>query len=129
MSQVAWLSFWSLGDFARMKKLIVILAAPVASFVALVLLYRWDSDTNHGFQFGYYGEFNRVSNALASISGITITQAWHNCDVTLEEFGFTATTSSGESVRIAVGERDHIRTLSGDLLVQALQTEIRKETR
>ena len=110
-----------------MKKLIIILSAVVVLFVGFVLWYRWDSGTNHGFQFGYYGEFNRVSNALASISGITITQSWHNCDVTLEEFGFTATMVSGEPVRIAVGERDRIRSLSGELLVQALKTEIQTQ--
>ena len=116
-----------LGDFARMKKLIAILAVVVGSFVAFVLWYRWDSGTNHGYQFGYYGDFNRVSNALASIPGITVTQSWHNCDVTLEEFGFAATMGSGEPVRIAVGERDRIRSLSGDLLVQALKTEIQTQ--
>ena len=110
-----------------MKKLIAILAVVVGSFVAFVLWYRWDSGTNHGYQFGYYGDFNRVSNALASIPGITVTQSWHNCDVTLEEFGFAATMGSGEPVRIAVGERDRIRSLSGDLLVQALKTEIQTQ--
>ena len=111
-----------------MKKLIIILSAAVGLFVGFVLWYRWDSGTNHGFRFGYYGDFNRVSNALASIPGITITQAWHNCDVTLEEFGFTATNRMGESFRITVGERDPIRRLSGDSLVQALQTEVAKKS-
>ncbi len=112
-----------------MKKLILILSAVVLVFVGFVVWYRWDSNTNHGYQFGYYGEFNRVSNALASIPGITITQAWANCDVTLEEFGFTATMGSSEPVRIAVGERDRIRGLSGDSLVQALKTEIQTQAR
>ena len=112
-----------------MKKLIATLSAVLVLFIGFILWYRWDSGTNHGYQFGYYGEFNRVSNALASIPGLTVTQAWHNCDVTLEEFGFTATTSSGESVRITVGERDRIRSLSGDSLVQALATEIERQTK
>lgn len=112
-----------------MKMPIIILSAVAVLFVGFVLWYQWDSRTNHGFQFGYYGDFNRVSNALASIPGITITQAWHNCDVTLEEFGFTVTTSSGESARVTVGEQDRVRRLSGDSLIQALQTEIRKESR
>jgi len=47
-----------------MKKLILVLSAVVVAFVGFVLYYRWDSGTNHGYQFGYYGEFNRVSNAL-----------------------------------------------------------------
>src|SRR5438552_13556103 len=110
-----------------MKMIVSIVLAVVAILAALLVWYRWDSVNNHGYQFGYYGEFNRVSNALASIPGITITQAWANCDVTLEEFGFTATMGSGEAVRIAVGERDRIRGLSGDSLVQALKTDIQTQ--
>lgn len=116
-------------DFARMKKLVAILAAVVLSFVALVLGYRWDSSTNHGYRFGFYRDFNRVSNALASLSGITITQAWANCDITLEEFGFNATTAEGGLVRIMIGERDPIRSMSSDSLVQTLKTEIERQTR
>ena len=112
-----------------MKTFTFILLAAVVVFVGFVLWYRRDSATNHGYQFGYYGEFNRVSNALASIPGITITQAWANRDITLEEFGFSATVASGESVRIAVSERDRIRSLSGDSLVQALKTEIETQTK
>jgi hypothetical protein len=112
-----------------MKKLILVLSAVVVICVGFVLCYRWDSGTNHGYQFGYYGEFNRVSNALASLPGITVTQAWANCDVTLEEFGFTARMASGQPVRIAVGERDRIRSLSGAPLAQALQTEIETQTK
>src|SRR6266404_1105743 len=110
-----------------MKKLILILAAVVVLFVGFILWYRWDSGTNHGYRFGYYGDFDRVSNALASIPGITVTQTWANRDVTLEEFGFVATIRSGEPVRIAVGERDRIRSLSGETLVQALKTEIQTQ--
>ena len=117
------------GDFAHMKKFILIPWVALVIFVSCILWYGWDSGTNHGYRFGYYGEFNRVSNALASIPGITITQAWANCDVTLEEFGFTATMGSGEPVRIAVGERDRIRSLSGDSLVLALKMEIEKKTK
>jgi hypothetical protein len=110
-----------------MKTLRLILAAVAVICVGFVVWYRWDSGRNHGYQFGYYGEFNRVSNALTAIPGITITQSWHNCDVTLEEFGFTATMGSGEPARIAVGEHDRIRSLSGDALVQALKTEIQTQ--
>jgi hypothetical protein len=111
-----------------MKKVLPILFAVVAILVALVFLYRWDRENNHGFQIGYYGDFNRVSNALASIPDVLVTEAWANCDVTLEEFGFTAT-MGGQSVRIAIGERDRIRELSGESLVQALKREIETQTK
>ena len=128
---VGWLPSltFAFGNLARMKKLILILSAVVVVLVGCVFWYRWDSETNHGYQFGYYGEFNRFGNALASISGITVTQAWANCDVTLEEFGFFAKMASGEPIRIAVGERDRIRSLSGALLVQALHSEIETQTK
>ena len=71
------------GDFAHMKKFILISWVALVIFVSCILWYGWDSGTNHGYWFGYYGEFNRVSNSLASIPGITITQAWANCDVRL----------------------------------------------
>ena len=105
------LTLETLGQFRMRMKNLIILSAVVVLFVGFVLWCRWDSATNHGLQFGYYGDFNRVINALASIPGITVTHSWHNCDVTLEEFGFTATKGSGEPLGIAVGEHDHIRSL------------------
>ena len=59
-----------------MKILIAIVLMLILSLVAFIGSYHWDSSKNRGKEFGYYGEFNRVSNALASISGVTITQAW-----------------------------------------------------
>ncbi len=112
-----------------MTKLIFILSAVFVVFVGFIRCYRWDSETNHGFTFGYHGEFNRVSNALASIPSTTITQVRENCDITLEEFGFTVTTESGEPVRIAIGEHDRIRRLSGKPLVQAPKKEIETKTK
>jgi len=116
-----------LKDIVRMKKLILSLSAVVAVFVGYIRWYCWDSDTNHGYPFGYYGEFNRVSKALASLPGITVTDSWARCDVTLEEFGFTATKASGEPVNIVVGMHDRTRSLSGDALIQALKTEIQTQ--
>ena len=112
-----------------MKRFTAALLAVIVFFIGFVLWYRWDSKTNHGFQFGYYGEFNRFGSALASIPGVTITQSWANLDVSLEEFGFAAITSGGVPVRIAVGERDPIRSLSGKLLVQAISAEVERQTK
>ena len=44
------------------------LAALVAAFV---LGYRWDAATNRGHTWGYWGEFNTVSNSLAKLPGVT----------------------------------------------------------
>ena len=61
----------------------------VLALVALAVLYFWDADENRGFEFGYYGDFNRVKYALAKVDGVSITREWANEDIDLEEFGFT----------------------------------------
>jgi sugar phosphate permease len=40
--------------------------------LGLLSIYKWDSSKNRGAEFGYWGDFNRTSNALASIQGISI---------------------------------------------------------
>jgi hypothetical protein len=77
-----------------------------------------------GREFGYYGDFNRVSNALVSIPGVVVTNFWMNRDITLEEFGFDVTTGAGKSVHIALGERDPLRRMHRAELVSALQKEL-----
>jgi hypothetical protein len=76
---------------------------------------------------GYYGDFNRVSNALVSIQGVVITNFWMNRDITLEEFGFDITTATGKPVHIAVGERDRLRRMPRAELVEALEKEIERQ--
>lgn len=88
--------------------------------------YRWDSAINRGSEYGYYGEFNRVSNALATIPTVTITQAWHNLDVSLEEFGFGVVVT-GQPVRLFFSETDPIRTMKRDAATAALQKRIDME--
>src|SRR5688572_19371947 len=92
------------------------------------IAYRWDAGRNHALPFGYYGDFNRVSNALASIPGITITQVWAHPDVTLEEFGFDGTNRSGKVFHIGIGENDPVRNLSGNLLINALEKDLAAQT-
>jgi hypothetical protein len=102
------------------------LATLVVLLAGLIGWYRWDSSKNRGTQTGYYGEFNRVSNALASIPGVTVTQAWQNLDITLEEFGFGITVT-GQPVRLYFGERDPIRSMRRDAAVSALRSRIETE--
>jgi len=82
---------------------------------------------NDGRESGYYGDFNRVSNALVSIPGVTVTNSWMNRDITLEEFGFDITTASGEAVHFGIGERDPLRKMSRPELVEALKREIAQQ--
>jgi hypothetical protein len=103
-----------------MKYLIALLAALVGAAVAGISYYTWDSARNRGYPFGYYGEFNTVSNALAQISGIEILGSWYNGDVTLEEFGFEIRTADGRPIKLFVSETDPIRKMSGKELEDAL---------
>lgn len=96
----------------------------VVGSIGFIQWYRWDSGSNHGYEFGYFGAFNRVSNALVSLGGVTITNSWANCDVSMEEFGFTLTNKVGASLEIAVGEQDSIRSLSGQKLADAMRERI-----
>ncbi len=82
---------------------------------------------NDGRESGYYGDFNRVSNALVSLPGVVVTNFWMNRDITLEEFGFEAMTGGGKPVRIVVGERDPLREMSRTQLVATLGKEIERQ--
>jgi hypothetical protein len=88
--------------------------------------YRWDSSRNRSYEFGYYGEFNCVSNSLRSIPGVAVTRGWHNHDVSLEEFGFDVTVSN-TPVRLGFEETDPIRKMKHDAAVTALKNLISAE--
>ena len=109
-----------------MRVLLTILTLLIVVFFGFIGWYRWDSSYNRGSESGYYGTFNRISNALASISGVTVTQSWHNLDVTLEEFGFDLTVT-GQPVHLFFGETDPIRKMSRAAVVVALQALIATE--
>src|SRR6266496_1312189 len=109
-----------------MKLLLIIVLVVIAIPVAFIAWYGWDSARNRGSEFGYYGDYNRVSNALASIPGVTITQAWHNLDLTLEEFGF-GITITGHPVRLFFSETDKIRDMQRDAAVAVLRQRIPAE--
>ena len=110
-----------------MKKIVALVILGIF-FVPLGLygFYWWDGAKNRGSEFGYWGEFNRTKNALASIPGVTLTHKWHNLDVTLEEFGFSVTTN-GRAVNIYFRERDAVRTLSRKRAIPILQEMIARE--
>jgi len=109
-----------------MKILTSTILLAVGLAVGSIGWYRWDSSRNCGSEFGYYGEYNRVSNALASIPGVVITQHWHNLDVTLEEFGFDLTIAR-TPIRLFFGEKDTIRSMSREAAMAALKQRIAAE--
>ena len=108
----------------KTKWILTSLLMITALFVALILWYRWDSETNHGLAFGYYSQYNTVSNALSRIPGASIVATGYNADVTLEEFGFDVKTASGSILHVWFNEDDPIRRMSGEQLRKVLTTKI-----
>jgi hypothetical protein len=95
-----------------MKKIALLVVVGIFIFpFGFYGFYRWDSAKNRGNEFGYWGDFNRTKNALASIPGVTLTRKWHHLDLTLEEFGFEVMTN-GCRVNVWFGESDEVRNLS-----------------
>jgi hypothetical protein len=117
-----------MSGFPLRTKLLIVLAvlfgfAPITFFA----LYAWDTAKNRGFEFGYFGVFNRVRHALGAIPGVTITQAWANEDIGLEEFGFDIVTDSGRALELGFSESDPTRNLSGKQLSEALTARIQRD--
>ena len=102
------------------------IVAPVVYFA----VYWWDSSQNRGYEFGYYGEFNRVKHALAGIRDITVLDSWANADFgRLEEFGFDISTNNREPIRLFFQETDPTRNLSGERLARELRNNIDEQIR
>ena len=105
----------------RMKLGTISLCAVAGVLMALISWERWDEAKNHGLGWGYWGEFNTVSNALAQVPDVTISRSWCNADfLALEEFGFDII-SNGRPFSIGFEEKDPIRELSGQRLQLALR--------
>jgi len=107
---------------------ILILAAVCILAVGFIAWYRWDTSRNRGHRWGYWGEFNTISNTLAQLPGVTIVKAHCNEDVTLEEFWFEIRTLQKQEINLSFGENDPTRRLSGDQLHAALLKQIQKES-
>jgi hypothetical protein len=110
-----------------MKLWVKIAWALILPVLALFCWYGWDSRTNRGLKFGYYGEFNTVSNALARLPNVRILKSGYNEDVSLEEFNFEIE-RDGRALEIFFSERNPIRRMSGTNLEKALSEMITEET-
>jgi hypothetical protein len=76
--------------------------------------------------YGYYGEFKRVSNALAHVKGVTILVSGYNADISLEEFAFDLRLADGRTNHLYFSETNPIRKMSGQQLDRALEAEVQK---
>ena len=94
----------------------------IVAVVGLVLLDRWDKAENRGYEFGYYGVFNRIIHSLESMPDVSdVTATAINIDISLEEFGLDVTLKDGRAAKLFFQERDPIRSLSGQKLTAALE--------
>jgi hypothetical protein len=96
----------------------------VASALLVLLTSCGPPARNTGKESGYYGDFNRASNALVSTPGMKITNSWLNSDITLEEFGFDVVTGDGQAVSISFSEQDPRQKFSRAQLAEVLAAEI-----
>jgi hypothetical protein len=110
------------------RNIFFILSAACVLAVGFIAWYRWDTSRNRGHKWGYWGEFNTVSNSLARLPGVTISGAYCNQDVSLEEFGFDILTSQKQKIHVDFDENDPARRLSGDDLRAALLKRIREQS-
>ncbi|HEX7861778.1 MAG TPA: hypothetical protein VF773_15690 [Verrucomicrobiae bacterium] len=105
-----------------MKRLaICAIAAVLVIPSGLIAFYKWDEAKNRGSEVGYWGDFNRTSNALAAVPGVLITGAWFNADITLEEFGFDIVLTNQQWARVTFWESSEIRDMSRRRALPALQ--------
>ena len=107
-----------------------ILSIFIGTPIILVLLlwgtvnyWQWDQNRNRGYHHGYWGEYNRIRDALTLMAAEPAQQIYLNKDITLEEFGFSVL-HNGKTIRLDFDETDPVRRLKGDKLIDALKTMI-----
>ena len=102
------------------------LIAVTCLILALLGYYGWDSSQNRGHTYGYYGEYNTVSNAFARIPNLTILESWYHRDLRLEEFGFRIRSPNGQTNKIWFSEKSPMRMMSGEQLEHALRATLQE---
>lgn len=55
---------------------------------------------DQGWEFGYYGQFNRVKHVIEEMPDVTIVDSWQHKDISLEDFGFTLLLHDGDTVDV-----------------------------
>lgn len=112
------------GSFELLKRTFAALSTVVLMLIAFIVCYRWDSGTNRSHTWGYWGQFNIISNSLSRLPGIEIVKSHYDSDVTIREFAFEVLTPKGQKVFVLFGDGDPVRKLSGQPLSQALLEKI-----
>jgi hypothetical protein len=100
----------------------------VAAFFEIFFLGHWDSETNHGLTFGYWGGYNNVGRSLARMPGVKIVRCGYNADAVLGEIDFDIITTNGVCLRLWFEEKDPIRRMKGNELRIALADKLARES-
>ena len=106
--------------------LVLFIGTPIILLLLLwgtVNYWQWDQNHNRGYHHGYWGEYNRIRDALTLIAAEPAQQIYLNKDITLEEFGFSVP-QNGKTIRLDFDETNPVRRLKGDKLIDALKTMI-----
>lgn len=104
-----------------LNRLTLAMIAVVIAFLGAGTIWGFDSSCNRGWDFGYWGDFNRVKEALEDLSGGRVVKDWSNPDIVLEEFGFEVETTPDKRIDLNFSESDPIRHLRGKRLHDALR--------
>jgi hypothetical protein len=93
-----------------------IIATSLAIPLALASLYAvgvlFGMAGGESWMVGYYGKFNRVRTVIERMPDVRILDSWQHHDVTLEDFGFTITSASGQPAKVDFWEGSQPMALS-----------------
>jgi hypothetical protein len=92
----------------------------VIAVAGLTIHYGGYTRKNYGYEFGYFGEINRINDSLNTIPGVTVNRTWGNYDVVVEEFFCEISLDSQMPFRLDFLEGDAIRSMRGDTLRKEL---------
>jgi hypothetical protein len=92
----------------KITKFRIILALPALVVMMLAIMAGWLwlnlNIPDQGWEFGYYGQFNRVKHVIEDMPDATITNHWQHKDISLEDFGFTLVLDGGSQVDLTFSE-------------------------
>ncbi|MES2572874.1 MAG: hypothetical protein V4710_22815 [Verrucomicrobiota bacterium] len=71
------------------------------------------------WKIGYYGKFNRMRSVIEQMPDIRIVDSWQHRDVTLEDFGFTVISRTGQRAEINFPEGSPEMKMSNREEIQA----------
>jgi hypothetical protein len=109
------------GRFSGLgKSLLQLLGVILLIPISIAAFVWWDASKNRGSESGYWGEYNRASNALASLPEVKIKSSLYNDDISLEEFQFDLETG-GRTISLFFTEGDAIRKMQRAQMIEALR--------